>query len=210
MKPVRTAARVMLSAIFVSSGVRVLIKPDSKVDAARRVTDRVGPTLEKINPRIPTDARTLVRAKAAADVVAGLALATGRFSRPAAVVLAAGLVPTTFAGHPFWAGETPEQRAEMRTHFLKNLGMLGGLLLAAVDTEGQPGLRYRTGHAVDRAGRAVDRSQRSMRHTVDRSQRSMRHTVDRSQRSVRRAVKTARREAKIAAMAATAARKMPG
>jgi len=189
----------MLSAIFVSSGVRILIKPDSKVDAARRVTDRVGPMLEKINPRIPTDARTLVRAKAAGDVVAGLALATGRFSRPAAAVLAAGLVPTTFAGHPFWAGKTPEERAEMRTHFLKNLGMLGGLLLAAVDTEGQPGLRYRTGHAVDRAGRAVDRSQRSMRHSVDRSQRS-----------VRRAVKTARREAKIAAMAAAAARKMPG
>lgn len=188
MKPVRTAARVMLSAIFVSSGVRILIKPDSKVDAARRVTDRVAPMLEKVNPRIPTDARTLVRAKAVADVLAGVALATGRFSRPAAAVLAAGLVPTTFAGHPFWAGETPEQRAEMRTHFLKNLGMLGGLLLAAADTEGRPGLRYRTEHAADRAGRAVGRSQRSIRRTV----------------------KTARREAKIAAMSAAAARKMPG
>jgi putative oxidoreductase len=180
MKPVRTAARVMLSAIFVSSGVRILIKPDSKVDAARRVTDRVAPMLEKVSPRIPTDARTLVRAKAASDVVAGLALATGRLSRPAALVLAAGLVPTTFAGHPFWAGETPQQRAEQQNHFLKNLGMLGGLLLAAADTEGQPGLRYRTTHAVDR-----------------------------SQRSIRRTVKTARREAKIAAMSAAAARKMP-
>jgi uncharacterized membrane protein YphA (DoxX/SURF4 family) len=188
MKPVRTAARVMLSAIFVSAGVRVLIKPDSKVDAARRVTDRLAPRLEKIDPRIPTDARTLVRVKAASDVAAGLALATGRFSRPAAVVLAAGLVPTTFAGHPFWAGETPQQRAEQQNHFLKNLGLLGGLLLAAADTEGQPGLRYRTEHAVDRAGRAVGRSQRSLRRTV----------------------KTARREAKIAAMSAAAARKIPG
>jgi putative oxidoreductase len=188
MKPVRTAARVMLSAIFVSSGVRVLMKPDSKVDAARRVTDRVAPMLEKIDSRIPTDARTLVRAKAASDVVAGVALATGRFSRPAAVVLAAGLVPTTFAGHPFWAGETPQQRAEQQNHFLKNLAMLGGLLLAAADTEGQPGLRYRAGHAADRAGKAVGRSQRSLRRTV----------------------KTARREAKIAAMSAAAARKLPG
>ena len=137
MKPVRTAARVMLSAIFVSSGVRILLNPDSKVEAARRVTDRVAPMLEKVNPRIPTDPRTLVRVKAASDVVAGLALATGRFSRPAATMLAAGLVPTTFAGHPFWAGDTPQQRAEMQTHFLKNLGMLGGLLLAVL---GQPQL----------------------------------------------------------------------
>jgi putative oxidoreductase len=188
MKPVRTAARAMLAAIFVSSGVRVLIKPDSKVDAARRVTDRVGPMLEKVNPRIPTDARTLIRVKAASDVVAGLGLATGRFSRPSAVVLAAGLVPTTFAGHPFWAGDTAKERAEQQNHFLKNLAMLGGLLLAAADTEGQPGLRYRAGHAADRAGRAVGRSRRSLRRTV----------------------KTARREAKIAAISATAARKMPG
>jgi uncharacterized membrane protein YphA (DoxX/SURF4 family) len=181
MKPVRTAARAMLSAIFVVSGVRILIKPDSKVDAARRVTDRIGPLLDKVDPRIPSDARTLVRAKAASDVVAGLALATGHFTRPAAAVLAAGLVPTTFAGHPFWADETPQSRAEQQTHFLKNLGLLGGLLLAAADTEGQPGLRYRTSHAVDR-----------------------------SQRSVKRAVRTARREAKIATMSAAAARKMPG
>jgi uncharacterized membrane protein YphA (DoxX/SURF4 family) len=181
MKPVRTAARVMLSAIFVASGVRILIKPDSKVDTARRVTDRVGPLLEKIDPRFPSDARTLVQAKAVSDVVAGLALATGHFTRPAAALLAAGLVPTTVAGHPFWAGETPETRAEHQTHFLKNLGLLGGLLLAAADTQGQPGLRYRTSHAVDR-----------------------------SQRSVKRAVRTARREAKIAAMSAAAGRKLPG
>jgi putative oxidoreductase len=188
MKPVRTAARVMLSAIFVSSGVRVLLKPDSRVDAARPVTDRLAPMLEKVNPRIPTDPRTLVRVKAAGDVVAGLALATGRFSRPAAAVLAAGLVPGMLAERPV--------RSDA---LLKNLGLLGGLLLAAVDTEGQPGLRYRTSHAADRAGRAVSRSQRSMRHSVDRSQRSIRRTV-----------KTARREAKIAAMSAAAARKMPG
>jgi putative oxidoreductase len=181
MKPVRTVARVMLSSIFVVSGVRILIKPDPKVETARRVTDRVGPLLEKVDSRIPSDARSLVRAKAASDVVAGLALATGHFTRPAAALLAAGLVPTTIAGHPFWAGETPQARAEHQTHFLKNLGLLGGLLLAAADTQGQPGLRYRTSHAVDR-----------------------------SQRSVKRAVRTARREAKIAAMSAAAGRKLPG
>ena len=36
---------------------------------------------------------------------------------------------------------------------MKNLGLLGGLLLAAVDTEGRPGLRWRAGHAIDDATR---------------------------------------------------------
>ncbi|GAA4595052.1 putative membrane protein YphA (DoxX/SURF4 family) [Actinoplanes octamycinicus] len=192
MKPVRTAARAMLASIFVISGVRVLINPgEARVQAARRVTDRLTPLLEKADPRLPTDPRTLVRAKAASDVVAGLALATGRFTRPAAAVLAAGLVPTTVAGHPFWAVPR-DRRPDQQIHFLKNLGLLGGLLLAAVDTEGEPGLRYRTVHAVDRGQRSVSR------------------VVDRSQRSVRRAARTAKREAKIAALSAAAARKLPG
>jgi uncharacterized membrane protein YphA (DoxX/SURF4 family) len=181
MKPVRTAARAMLASVFVVSGVRVLINPgDNRVKAARRVTDRLTPLLEKVDPRIPSDARTLVRVKAASDIVAGVALATGRMTRPAAAVLAAGLVPTTLAGHPFWTYDKPERGAQ-EIHFLKNLSLLGGLLLAAVDTEGRPGLAYRTSHAASR-----------------------------SKRQVKRAVKTARREAKIAAMSAAAGRRLPG
>jgi uncharacterized membrane protein YphA (DoxX/SURF4 family) len=180
MKPVRTAARVMLSAIFISSGVKILLNPASRAEQAGRVTDRVGPLLEKIDPRLPTDTVTLTRIKGGVDVVAGLLLATGHLTRPAAATLAATLVPTTVAGHSFWA-MPKEERAQHQVQFLKNLGLLGGLLLAAADTEGRPSLAYRTSHAVDR-----------------------------SQRNVKRAVKTARREAKIAAMSAAAGRKLPG
>jgi uncharacterized membrane protein YphA (DoxX/SURF4 family) len=170
----------MLASIFVTSGIRVLFNPDGPAEAARRLTDRAGPLLEKVDPRIPTDARSLVQIKAAADVAAGVALATGHLTRPAALVLAAGLVPTTVAAHPLW-GVPKEERGKQEVQFFKNLGLLGGLLLAAVDTEGRPGLRYRTSHAVDR-----------------------------SQRSVKRKVKAAKRDARIAALSASAARKLPG
>jgi uncharacterized membrane protein YphA (DoxX/SURF4 family) len=162
----------MLASIFVVDGIRHLINPELKIDTARWVLDKAGPQLEKADPRIPTDPRTVVRAKAASDVVAGLALATGHFTRPAAAILAAGLVPTTAAS--FAQDKQP-------TELLKNLGLIGGLLLAAADTEGRPNLRYRTTHAVDR-----------------------------SQRAVKRAARAAKRDAKIAAMSAAAARKMPG
>jgi putative oxidoreductase len=160
----------MLASIFVVDGVRHFINPEAKVETARRVLDKVGPMLEKADPRIPTDPRTVVRAKAATDVVAGLALATGHFTRPAAAVLAVGLVPVAAT-----------DRSDMPTSLLKNLGLLGGLLIAAADTEGRPGLHYRTTHAVDR-----------------------------SQRAVKRAAKAAKREAKIAAVSAAVARKLPG
>jgi putative oxidoreductase len=168
----------MLSAIFVSSGVKVLLSPESRAASASRVTERAKPLLERIDPRLPTDAVTLTRIKAGSDVLAGLLLASGHLTRPAAALLAATLVPTTIAGHPFWS-VPKEERTAQQTQFLKNLGLLGGLLLAAADTEGRPGLKYRTTHAVDR-----------------------------SQRGVRRAVRTARREAKIAAMSASAGRRL--
>ncbi|WP_091061787.1 DoxX family protein [Micromonospora humi] len=181
MKPVRSLARTMLSGIFVVSGARNLRNPERLVPAAKPVTDRVTPLIQNLHPRIPTDTETLIRANAATQLVGGLMLATGRFSRPAALVLAATLVPTTAAGHPFWNNDDPAARNNNQIHFLKNLGLLGGLLLAAADTEGRPGMRWRAGHRIDH-----------------------------SRRSVKRAVRTARREAKIAVRSAATARRMPG
>jgi uncharacterized membrane protein YphA (DoxX/SURF4 family) len=75
----------------------------------------------------------LVRANGAAMVVAGSALALGRWPRAAAAVLASSLVPTTLAGHPFWQETDPASRAAQRIHFLKNLGLCGGLLLVVAN-----------------------------------------------------------------------------
>lgn len=181
MKPVRSLARVMLSGIFVVSGARNLQNPGRLVVAAQPVTDRVTPLLQNLSPRVPTDTETLIRANAATQLIGGLMLATGRFTRPAALVLAGTLVPTTAAGHPFWKNDDPAARNNNQIHFLKNLGLFGGLLLAAADTEGKPGLRWRAGHRIGH-----------------------------SRRSVQRAVRTARREAKIAVRSAATARRLPG
>lgn len=181
MKPVRSLARVMLSGIFVVSGARTLQNPGRLVPAAKPITDRVTPLIQNLSPRIPTDTATLVRANAATQLVGGLMLATGKFTRPAALVLAGTLVPATAAGHPFWNNDDPVARNNNQIHFLKNLGLFGGLLLAAADTEGKPGLRWRAGHRIGH-----------------------------SRRSVQRVVRTARREAKIAARSAATARRLPG
>ena len=40
----------------------------------------------------------------------GALLATGRMPRLASTLLAGALVPTTYAGHPFWKETDPERR----------------------------------------------------------------------------------------------------
>jgi putative oxidoreductase len=143
----------MLGAIFVASGARALVHAEQLAARAKLVTDRVAPLLEKTDPRLPTEPRTLVQLNGAVQVVGGLLLATGHATRPAAAVLAGSLVPTTVAGHPFWLEDDPAQRRNQQLHFLKNLGLIGGLLLAAADTQGRPSLRWRASHGLRAAKR---------------------------------------------------------
>jgi uncharacterized membrane protein YphA (DoxX/SURF4 family) len=118
--------RPMLAATFVAAGADSLQHPEQKASAAMDVTSRIAGPLG-----LPDDPVTLVRWNAGVQVVAGSLLATGTLPRLAALALAGSLVPTTLAAHRFWEIQDDKQRAVQRIHFLKNLAMLGGLVLAA-------------------------------------------------------------------------------
>lgn len=155
MTVTRLIARPMLASMFVVGGLNSLRSATEKADAAAVVTDKVVPLAEKAAPQlpIPSDPVTLVRINGAAQLGAGLLLASGRAPRLASTVLAATLVPTTAAGHRFWEEEDPGQRANQKIHFFKNVSMLGGLMIAAVDTEGKPGVAWRARRAAKDARR---------------------------------------------------------
>ncbi|GAA5117631.1 DoxX family membrane protein [Alloalcanivorax gelatiniphagus] len=146
----RLLARPMLASIFVAGAVNALRNVEGHAAKAKKVADRVVPVAQQAVPQvpIPTDPATLVRINAGAQLLAAAALATGRAPRLSATVLAASLVPTTLAGHPFWDESDPQAKAAQRLQFAKNTSVLGGLLLAAVDTEGRPGLAWRARRAA--------------------------------------------------------------
>ena len=149
----RLLTRPMLASMFVVGGLDSVRNAQGKVAATKPVTDRLVPVLQRAVPQLPSDPATLIRLNGAVQVAAGLALATGRAPRLSATLLAASLVPTTAAGHRFWEQSDPAARAQHRVHFFKNVSMLGGLLIAAGDTEGQPGVVWRTRRAAKDARR---------------------------------------------------------
>jgi putative oxidoreductase len=57
-----------------------------------------------------------------------------------AIVLGASLVPTTIAGHAYWEISDEPDRTQQKIHFLKNAGLIGGLMFAALDTGGRPSI----------------------------------------------------------------------
>jgi putative oxidoreductase len=157
----RVVARPMLSAIFVAGGLDALRHPETKVPAADAV---VQPVVEQV-PILPRDTEALVKLNAAVQIGAGLLLATGKLRRLAALALIGSIIPTTYAGHRFWEETDDATRAQQRVHFLKNMGLLGGLMLAATDTEGAPSLSWRAKTQTRRLGdlAAVGQAERRKR-----------------------------------------------
>ncbi|MFF7245350.1 DoxX family protein [Embleya sp. NPDC008237] len=144
MAVLRTFARPMLASIYVLQGYDAVVRPDRVVPAAEPVVRRIAAWV----PVVPADIRTAVRLNGGVQLVAGTLLALGRVPRLSALALAVTLVPTTLAGHRFWGAETEQERAGQRIHFLKNVSMFGGLLIAAADTGGKPSLAWRTRHGA--------------------------------------------------------------
>ena len=144
----RVIARPMLASMFLVGGFSAVKNPDKLAPRAQAVTDRLVPLLQRRVPQLPSDPATLVRLNGGVQLVAGAALATGRAPRLSAAALALSLVPTTAAGHRFWEESDPAEKSQQRLHFFKNVSMLGGLIIASGDTEGRPGVAWRTRRAV--------------------------------------------------------------
>ena len=156
---VRRIARPLLAAPFVYGGVSTLRKPQDRVPGARPVVEKIADVADKQLPvQLPHDVEQWVKADAAVKVAAGALFGLGRLPRLSALVLAGSVVPTTLAGHRFWEHTDPTERFGQISNFLKNAGLLGGLLLAAVDTEGKPSVGYRARRAAKRAADSTEKS----------------------------------------------------
>ncbi|MCW2665336.1 MAG: DoxX family protein [Frankiales bacterium] len=144
-------ARPMLASIFITTGISALKDPSyvaqSAKDAGLSEPDK------------------LATLHGASNVVGGLALATGRFPRLAALGLAANLIPTTLIGHAFWSAPA-DQKPMQQINFFKNVGLLGGLLIAFADTGGRESLPHAVGRVSRRttkkAGKAAKRAEKAV------------------------------------------------
>lgn len=143
---IRQSARSMLAAMFVVGGYGTLMDPERVAAKAEPV---VGAMSERI-PIVPRETITAVRLNSAVQVVGGTLLGLGLLPRAGAAALAGSLVPTTAAGHRFWEVDDAQDRAQQRIHFLKNLAILGGLLLAATERPKQHACRRDPLHRLGR------------------------------------------------------------
>lgn len=124
-KLVLLLGRLLLSAIFLVTGVQKILD----FSGSRRYMEDVGISMAGI----------LLVGAIVLELIGGLAVLLGYKARLGAILLIVFLVPATLACHADFGGES------QLSHFLKNLSILGGLLLVAGSGPGP--------YALDRKGR---------------------------------------------------------
>ncbi|MET1065007.1 MAG: DoxX family protein [Arthrobacter sp.] len=141
MSVVRFLARPMLASSFVLAGMDKLRNAD---DTATQLS----PLLRRAAESLPfqTDEKVLARVIGGTQVGAGVCLALGKASRLAATVLAVISALNTYVEWRSAVTTSKEGRDARRKQLLKNVSLTGGVLLAAVDTNGRPGLAWRAEH----------------------------------------------------------------
>lgn len=118
---IRTGIRLLLSGIFIVGGWGAFRNPGGrpkKVAAAG----------------IPQPEQAVVL-NGALMIFAGLLLSLGITPRIAAALLIGSMIPTTFVGHPFWKEKPGPERENHMIQFLKNLGLIGGLLMVLMEKD---------------------------------------------------------------------------
>jgi putative oxidoreductase len=109
-------ARILLSIVFLLSGVMKFAMFSQMV-----------PLMQTKGFPLPPVSLGIA---AAVEVIGALLLITGYRARVGAWVLFVYLIPATLVFHNFWAFQGMEQQAQM-VNFLKNLAIMGGLLMIA-------------------------------------------------------------------------------
>ncbi len=115
----KTLGHLFLSSIFIIGGADAFMKPGGRVT--------------KVSAAGIAEPHQAVVLNGAAMVVGGTALALGFFPKLAALGLIGSLVPTTFVGHAFWKEKDAASLKNQQTQFMKNLSLIGALILVLLE-----------------------------------------------------------------------------
>jgi uncharacterized membrane protein YphA (DoxX/SURF4 family) len=164
---IRRIARPLLSVAFIGQGIESLLNPKSAAEAAAPAVDGLQALPDPVGSKIPSDPQTFAQITAAVQIGGGLLLATGKMPRVASAALAFTVLPANLGTHMFWSETDPQRKAELRQAFLKDLSLLGGLVIASADTAGKPSLGWRGRRAAERLSERVSSALPGSQDTLD-------------------------------------------
>ncbi|AMS04351.1 DoxX family membrane protein [Acidipropionibacterium acidipropionici] len=189
MSIIRGLGRTLFASYFVVKGTNAALKPDTFVEDAEPVADKLLPLVQRslpasVSSHIPEDTRSLVRLAGAVQAVGGVAMGTGLGRRAGAALVAASMVPHVVASFP--EKTLPkEDRAGARSVLLRNVALLGGALMASRDTAGQPSIAWRLAQRRKALGESAENTGKQIRRKAKDGRRSIAKAQKKAEKKVR-------------------------
>ncbi len=189
MSIIRGLGRTLFASYFVVKGTNAALKPDTFVEDAEPVADKLLPLVQRslpasVSSHIPEDTRSLVRLAGAVQAVGGVAMGTGLGRRAGAALVAASMVPHVVASIP--EKTLPkEDRAGARSVLLRNVALLGGALMASRDTAGQPSIAWRLAQRRKALGESAEDTGKQIRRKAEDGRRSIAKAQKKAEKKVR-------------------------
>lgn len=146
---IRKLARPMLASVYVIDGVQTVLNPSAQRESAESVLKKVRSVLPaQYRSFLPSSPETAAQISGGVKAGAGSLFALGKAPRTAATLLALTAIPSALGRHAFWEAKDEEEKNRRRNGAVTDAALLGGVLLATVDTEGNPGLQWRAKNAA--------------------------------------------------------------
>jgi uncharacterized membrane protein YphA (DoxX/SURF4 family) len=188
MSVVRFLARPLLASSFIVAGV-------DKLKNADETAEQLSPVLRRAADALPVRVDEKTLAVGASQLGAGVLFALGKAPRLSASVLALTSALNTFVEWRTADIGSQELRSARRGRLLRNVSLVGGVMLASVDTAGNPSLAWRAQHLAADAAKTT----KGVRADAAKAARSVGSDAARTTKSVRAdAAKAAKEAAKKA------------
>ncbi|WP_342024141.1 DoxX family protein [Arthrobacter citreus] len=185
MSVVRLLARPLLATGFIAAGVDRLRDADQTAEKLRPTLNRVGGMVPSASS-VTGNPQLVAKVLGATQVGAGALLALGKLPRLSGALLAGTAVLNAVVEYKNADTDTPDERKARRAALLKNLSLIGAVLLVAVDTNGRPGLAWRAGHLADDTRRSVS----SLGKDAGRKSRAVKKDAAKQLKKANRTVRT--------------------
>lgn len=176
MTIVRFVARPLLASSFIASGVDRLKNSANTAEQLRPVLERAGKTVPSAKP-VTSNAEMVAKVVSGTQIGAGVLLGIGKLSRFAATLLVASSALNAVVEYRSADGSSKEAKAQRRNQLLKNVSLIGAVLLAAVDTNGKPGLAWRAEHFASDTRKNAKSLSKDARKSLGKADKGVRSTA---------------------------------
>lgn len=176
MTIVRFVARPMLASSLIASGVARFKDCANTGEQLRPVLDRAGKTVPSVKP-VTSNAPMVAMVVSGTQIGAASLLAIGKLSRFAAALLVGTSVLNTIVEYRSAAGSTKEEKAQRRNQLLKNVSLVGAVMIASVDTNGRPGLAWRAEHFAQDTRKNAKSLSKEARKQLEKADKGVRSTA---------------------------------